>query len=303
MELIQSMRLFTKLAELKSFTKASEALQIGRPQVTLAISQLEASLGVRLFQRTTRRVSLTAEGEAFLAKAEEVLGGVDEALNMFGTPGETVRGRLRIDIPSALAIDSFIEAIGRFRGAFPGIALTLGVSDRSVDMVAEGVDCVLRIGELPSSSLVARRLGAATMVTCAAPGYLDAAAPLITPDDLSSHVCASFQSGTSKRSLPWHFNVAGMDSSVLPKSTILVNDSTAYVLCAKAGFGLIQVPGLLVDRYLKDGTLIEVLAGYRPAARPISLVYPTRSYTPPQVRAFYEWLRQHFMAIEPVWLE
>lgn len=303
MELLQSMRLFAKLAELQSFTKAADAMQISRPQVTLAINQLESSLGVRLFQRTTRRVSLTTEGEAFLAKAEDVLGGVDEAISMFGTPGDTVRGRLRIDIPSALAVESFIEGLGRFRSTFPGIALTLGVSDRSVDLVAEGVDCVLRIGELPNSSLVARRLGAATMVTCAAPGYLKAAAPLTTPGDLSRHTCASFLSGINKRPLPWHFTPDGKDGAVLPKSTLLVNDSTAYVLCAKAGFGVIQAPGLLVDSHLSDGSLVEVLKGYRPPARPVSLVYPTRAHVAPQVRAFSAWLQQHFMTIEPKWLE
>lgn len=154
------MRLFSRLAELQSFTKVAEALQMGRPQVTLAINQLEASLGVRLFQRTTRKVSLTAEGEAFLVRVAGILGEVDEAVTMFRAPGDIVRGRLRIDIPSALAVESFMDSLQRFRNAYPGISMMLGVSDRSVDLVGEDVDCALRIGDLPNSSLVARRLGA-----------------------------------------------------------------------------------------------------------------------------------------------
>lgn len=209
MELLQSIRLFSKLTELQSFTKAAESLQIGRPQVTLAINQLEASLGVRLFQRTTRRVNLTPEGEEFLAKAEEILGSVDEAVTMFGDAGATVRGKLRLDVPSAFAVEPFMALIGRFRCAYPSVAVTLGVSDRTVDLIAEGVDCVVRIGDLPSSSLIARRLGAMEMVTCASPGYLEQSTQLLTPEDLASHACVNFLSGMNKRPLPWNFRRDG----------------------------------------------------------------------------------------------
>ena len=303
MELFQSMRLFSKVAQLQSFTKAAESLQIGRPQVTLAINQLESSLDVRLFQRTTRKVSLTAEGEAFLAKVEEILGGVEEAVAMFQAPGDAVSGRLRIDIPSAFAVEGFMASLSQFRNTYPRLSITLGVSDRSVDLIAEGVDCVLRIGELPSSSLVARRLGALGMITCAAPAYLERAPPLEQPDCLDRHACVNFLSGISKRALPWHFLHDGVSRSLLPDSSMLVNDASAYVQCARSGFGLIQVPGILVDRYLRDGTLTEVLTKFRPAPRPVSLVYPSRSHVPPPLRAFSEWLQQHFLAIDRTWLE
>lgn len=302
MELLQSIRLFSKLAELQSFTKAADALQIGRPQVTLAINQLEASLGVRLFQRTTRRVSLTAEGEAFLAKAEEILGGVDEAVTMFSAPSHTVRGRLRIDVPSAFAVESFMAMIGRFKQAYPGVSMTLGVSDRSVDLIAEGVDCVLRIGELPSSTLVARRLGALEMITCASPGYVQAAPALELPSDLADQACVNFLSGLSRRALPWHFRIQGQDAVIAPRSTMLVSDASAYVQCARAGFGVIQVPGLLVDRYLRDGSLVEVLGSFRPAARPVSLVYPSRAHLAPPLKAFAEWVSEHVATLDPRWL-
>lgn len=302
MELFQSMRLFAKVAQLQSFTKAAESLHIGRPQVTLAINQLEASLGVRLFQRTTRKVSLTAEGEIFLARVEEILGRVDEAVAMFQPPEKAVSGRLRIDIPSAFAVEGFMASLSHFRNMYPGVSITLGVSDRSVDLIAEGVDCVLRIGELPSSSLVTCRLGALVMITCAAPAYLEKAPPLENPAGLDRHTCVNFLSGISKRTLPWHFRDHGVGTTLLPDSSMLVNDASAYVQCARSGFGLIQVPGILVDRYLRDGTLVEVLADFRPAPRPVSLVYPSRSHVPPALRAFSDWLRQHFVTIDHTWL-
>lgn len=302
MELLQSIRLFSKLAELRSFTKAADALQIGRPQVTLAINQLEATLGVRLFQRTTRKVSLTAEGEAFLGRAEEILGGVDEAIAMFGAPSHTISGRLRIDIPSALAVEPFMASLGRFRQHYPGVSMTLGVSDRTVDLIAEGVDCVLRIGELPSSSLIARRLGTLEMITCASPEYLRGASDLKRPQDLSDHACVGFLSGLNRRTLPWHFQQDGRDMVVVPRSSMLVNDSTAYVQCGRAGFGVIQVPGLLVDRDIKDGALTAVLEEYRPLARPVSLVYPSRSYLAPQLKAFADWIQVNLGSVDPEWL-
>ena len=196
-----------------------------------------------------------------------------------------------------------MASLSQFRSTYPKLSITLGVSDRSVDLIAEGVDCVLRIGELPNSSLVARRLGALVMITCAAPGYLEKAPALEQPDDLDRHGCVNFLSGISKRTLPWHFRQNGASRSLLPDSSMLVSDAAAYVQCARSGFGLIQVPGILVDRYLRDGTLVEVLAQYRPAPRPVSLVYPSRSHVAPPLRVFSDWLQQHFLAIDRTWLE
>lgn len=169
MELLQSMQLFARLAELGSFTKAAESLDIGRPQVTRYIQDLEMSLGVRLFQRTTRKVTLTAEGERFYERVQDILGSVSAATSMFDRSRMTLEGRLRIDIPTAFAQVEFMESLKAFTTAFPRISMVLGVTDRTVDLVGEGIDCALRIGELPDSTLIARPVGVATMVTCAAP--------------------------------------------------------------------------------------------------------------------------------------
>jgi len=301
MELLQALQVFAKLAELQSFTKVAEAMQAGRAHVTRTIQDLEASLGVRLFQRTTRKVKLTAEGERFYERVKEILANVAEATSMFDRNGPTLRGRLRIDIPTAFSQPSFMDSLKRFTEAFPELELALGVTDRRVDLVAEGVDCVLRIGELPDSSLVARELGSAVMVTCASPGYLQAAALPVTLNDLRDHRCVSFLSGQSNRPLPWHFSVEGEDHPHTPRGGISVNESNAYVQCGVAGFGIIQAPGITVDTFLASGELVEVLRAHRPQPRLVSVLYPSRTHLAPQVDAFVAWLKAHFPLLHPGW--
>lgn len=303
MELLQSMQVFVRVAELGSFTKAADATQLGRPQVTRAIQELEASLGVRLFQRTTRQVRLTSEGEQFYERVMDILGRLAEATSMFDTAGTYLRGKLRVDIPSALSQPAFITSLREFTHSHPQIEMALGVTDRTVDLVAEGVDCVLRIGDLPDSSLVARRIGMATMVTCAAPGYIQEFGAPDTLEALDTHRCISFLSGQNHRRLPWQFSQGGIDRDYVSHRGIVVNESNAYVQCGVAGFGILQAPGITLDRYLADGSLVEVLKNYRPKPRPVSVLYPSRTHLAPQVHAFVDWVSQRFALLYPVWLE
>lgn len=303
MELLYSMEVFVKLAEVGSFTKAADAMELSRPQATLAIQELEQNIGARLFHRTTRKVSLTAEGEAFYDRAKEILGNVATATTMFGSQGAPIRGRLRIELPSVLGQLQFLELLTEFSAKFPNIELALGVTDRLVDLVAEGADCAIRIGELASSSLVGRRISAVKMLTCASPVYLQRFGVPQTLDDIGSHWGVKFLSGESRRALPWQFANDGQDVSVTPKGHISVNESNAYVQCGVAGFGMIQLPGLMVVRELAEGTLVEVLSQFRPKSRPVSLLYPSRTHIAPQVNAFADWLRQRFPALQPDWIE
>ncbi|NWA24418.1 LysR family transcriptional regulator [Pseudomonas gingeri] len=303
MELLQSMRVFARLAELGSFTKAAESLQIGRPQVTRAIQELEASLGVRLFQRTTRKVTLTAEGERFYARVVDILGSISTATAMFERSGVTLGGRLRIDIPTAFAQVEFMESLKAFTTHFPAIDLILGVTDRTVDLVGEGIDCALRIGDLPDSTLVARPVGMAKMVTCAAPKYLNQHGEPDTLEDLEAHRGVNFLSGHTHRTLPWHFSVDGQDSPYISQSAVAVSESNAYVQCGVAGFGILQAPGIAVARYLASGALVEILQPFRPAPRPVTVLYPSRAHLAPQVAAFLDWLQPRFAQLYPDWLE
>lgn len=303
MQLLESMRLFARLAELGSFTKAGESLDIGRPQVTRAIQALETTLGVRLFQRTTRKVVLTAEGEQFYERVQDILGGISAATSMFDRSGATLTGRLRVDIPTAFAQLELIKSIKAFTDAHPGIQLVLGVTDRAVDLVGEGIDCALRIGDLPDSSLVARTIAMATMVTCASPEYLREQGEPQHLDDLAAHRGVNFLSGQSNRALPWHFLVKGKDRVFVCNAGITVTESNAYVQCGVSGFGIIQAPGIAVARYLQSGALVEILKPYRPAPRPVSVLYPSRTHLAAQVHVFSEWLQERFAPLYAHWLE
>nr|WP_314576737.1 LysR family transcriptional regulator [uncultured Pseudomonas sp.] len=303
MELLQSMQVFARLAELGSFTRAADAMQIGRPQVTRAIQELEASLGVRLFQRTTRTVRLTSEGEQFYERVKSILGEVASATAMFASPRSTLHGRLRVDIPTAFSEPGLIESLRTFATLFPAIELALGVTDRTVDLVAEGVDCALRIGELPSSSLVARRIGLATMVTCAAPRYLAEHGEPKSLEDLNAHRGVTFLSGHNQRPQAWRFVDGGREQFHVSRQGITVNESNAYVECGVAGFGILQAPGITLDRFLAQGSLVEVLRPYRPHPRPVSVLYPSRSHLAPQVEVFVDWVREQFPRLYGRWLE
>lgn len=303
MELLQSMRLFARLAELGSFTRAAESLQIGRPQVTRYIQELETSLGVRLFQRTTRQVKLTAEGERFYERVKEILGSVSAATSMFDRSGSTLGGRLRIDIPSAFAHVEFMDSLKEFTAIYPAIDLILGVTDRTVDLVGEGIDCALRIGELPDSALIARPIGMAAMVTCAAPKYLNEHSAPHTLEGLAQHRGVNFLSGLNNRTLPWHFTVDGQNRTYISPSDIAVTESNAYVQCGVAGFGILQAPGIAVNHYLASGALVEILKPFRPPPRPVTVLYPSRTHLAPQVEVFIDWLQERFPLLYPDWLD
>ncbi|VVM48785.1 LysR family transcriptional regulator [Pseudomonas fluorescens] len=303
MELLQSMRLFARLAELGSFTRAAESMDIGRPQVTRYIKELEKTLGVRLFQRTTRKVALTTEGKLFYERVQEILADISTATSMFDRSGATLEGRLRVDIPSAFAQLEFINSLKGFTDTFPGINVVLGVTDRAVDLVGEGIDCALRIGDLPDSTLIARPVGMATMVTCAAPKYLQEHGEPLTIADLNAHRGVNFLSGQNNRTLPWHFSIKGADQAFISNAGISVTESNAYVKCCVAGFGIIQAPGITVAEYLSSGALVEVLRPYRPTPRPVTVLYPSRTHLAPQVQVFVEWLQELLPQIHSEWLE
>lgn len=303
MELLQSMQVFARLAELGSFTKVAEATQMGRPHITRSIQALEAALGVRLFQRTTRKVKLTLEGERFYDRVKRILADISDTTSMFDMSGATLKGRLRVDIPTAFSQRSFIESLKSFTTAFPDVELVVGVTDRTVDLVAEGVDCVLRIGELPDSSMVARQIGTVEMVTCAAPQYLQQWGEPQALGDLVNHRGVNFLSGQSNRPLSWYFREDGEDQPYPSRGSITVNESNAYVHCGLAGFGLIQAPGITLDAFLASGELVEVLHAYRPSRRKVSVLYPSRTHLAPQVHAFANWLRDHFPTLHPQWFK
>ncbi|MGF6759416.1 LysR family transcriptional regulator [Paraburkholderia sp. GAS42] len=302
MELLQAMKVFSSVAELGSFTNAAEVLQVGRPHVTRSVQELEAALGVRLFQRTTRSVTLTAEGEQFYARTEEILASINDATSMFNQTGETMHGRLRINLPAAFSQQTFLDRLRDFNRLYPSLELVLGVTDRAVDLVAEGVDCALRIGDLPDSSLIGRRVAAAVMLTCASPGYLQEYGTPLTLSDLSAHRRINFLSGHDNRPMTWRFCADGEETAATCNASVSVNESNAYVHCGVAGFGLIQAPGIMVEEHLASGELVEVLSTHRPKPWPVSLLYPSRAYVTPRVKVFTQWLANELTTFNETWL-
>ncbi|KAA6204857.1 MAG: LysR family transcriptional regulator [Candidatus Tokpelaia sp.] len=291
--LLEQMEIYIRIVELGSFSRAADALHLHRPAVSKALAQLEEELGVKLLHRTTRKLRMTAEGEEFYRQARLLLVHVKDIMAGF-SPAQPPRGRLRLDVPLALAHNMLVPALAEFQLQYPEIEIALSASDRKADMIAEGVDCVIRLGRLADSGLVVRPLGQIKMVSCAAPDYLNHYGLPQKPDDLSRHKAVNFFSEHSREVMEWTFRQNGEVVSCRPAGTILVNNSDILLDCALAGSGIIQVPYLCVERHIRSGRLVEILADFPPAAKDVSLLWPDRHYLPPKVRVFIDWVSEIF---------
>ena len=290
MNFIQQLHVFVAVVDNGSFSRAAEALRMARPGVTNAVNALEDEVGARLLQRTTRRSSLTTEGERFYDRATRLLMEISEAKNLFGGSSFKPRGRLRVDIPVALSRPLIIKRIPEFKKLYPEVDIILGVSDQPVDLIADGVDCVLRIGELAPTSMIARKIASITMVVCGSPEYLSANGTPETVEDLRSHQAVNYFSGRGHRPMAWALpGDTGLPQFAL-RSGIMINDTEAFVACAVNGLGLIQVPGLVVAEHLASGALVEMVPDMKTIRWPLSIMYPNRQHLAPQVRAFIDWV-------------
>lgn len=288
------MRVFLRVAELSSFTAAAESLGLPKASVSTAVQQLEAQLGTRLLHRTTRRVSLTQDGQVFFDRAQELVAELDELSVMFQEEGAPLRGRLRVDMPVGTARDLVLPRLPEFLAMHPEIELELSSTDRRVDIVREGFDCVLRVGTRGDSSSIARLVGHYRLINCASPGYIERYGRPRTPAELAGHRLVHY--ATTFGSAPDGFEYVdpgdGTVRSVAMAGAITVNDSGAYVSACLAGLGIIQVPAAGVQALLDRGELVELLPAHRPAPMPVSLLYPDRRHLPRRVRVFMDWLTQ-----------
>ncbi|HEX7683051.1 MAG TPA: LysR family transcriptional regulator [Trinickia sp.] len=294
MDRIQAMEVFTRVVDANSFTRAAETLGIPRASVTTIIQNLEAFLGVRLMHRTTRRLSLTPDGAAYYEHCIKIITEIAEADASFQAGNRKPSGALRVHMPSSLGRRIVIPALSTFHQRYPDITLDLGLSDRPVDPVEEGVDCMIRIGPLEDSSMVARRIGMLKRITCASPSYLARHGEPDGIESLASHHAVNFRAAHGGRPIPWVFVIDGKPVEVKMDSLVSVNDSDAYVTCAIEGFGMIQPTLFMVLPYLLDGSLKEVLTAFNPKPKPISIVYPHNRHLSAKVRAFAEWIGELF---------
>ena len=294
MDRFDAMRLFTRIVELGSFTQAAHDLGYPKASVTLAIKQLEARLHVRLLQRTTRQVTPTLDGQAYYQRCVRLLADLEETESVFTSAAQQPAGKLRIDMHSTLGMHFVMPVLDQFCARHPLITLEIGMGDRLVDLVREGVDCVLRVGELSDSSMVARRLALLELVTCASPAYLAAHGTPRTMAELAGHRAVNFFSAQTGKVWPFDFKVDGQRHSVALPGSVSVNNADAYHACCRAGLGLIQAPRYHLEQALAAGELVEVLAAKRPDPLPVSVLYPHHRQLSPRVRVFADWVASLF---------
>lgn len=289
MDRLDHLRSFLRVAELGSFTAAAEQLGLPKASVSLAVQRLEAEVGVQLLHRTTRRVRLTADGAQFQQRARDLLDDMEDLQGMFRRDTQ-LKGRLRVDMSSGLARQLVIPHLPGFLEKHPGLEIELSGTDRRVDLVREGFDCVVRVGPLDDNTLVARPLGVMHIVNCASPAYLAAYGVPRSLDDLSGHALVHYVGTLGQRSPGFEYHDGQDYRSVPMRGAITVNSGEAYSAAALAGLGIIQVPRLGARVALAAGTLVEVLPEYVAEPMPVTLLYAQRRHLPRRVAAFMDWM-------------
>ena len=287
---LDALRIYLLVAEAASFTRAAERLGLTRARVSTVVQQLEAELGTRLLQRTTRSVRVTPDGQLFAERAQALVGDADELQAMFQRQPAALRGRLRVDMPGQLSSQVLVPRLPEFVAAHPQIEIELSSTDRRVDLVHEGFDCVIRAGALRESGLVARPLGELVQINVASPAYLAAFGTPRSLEDLAHHRLVRYSSTLGGAATGWEY-VEGGEQRMLPMAAVLtVNNTFAYESACLAGLGLIQAPALGLRGMIEAGRLVEVLPHLRPEPLPVTLLYAHRRQVARRVQAFMDWV-------------
>ena len=291
---LEALRVFAKVAELASFSRAAEQLGLAKGRVSTCVRELEERVGARLLQRTTRRVRMTPDGERFLDASKELLADAEQLHAMFRPAASGLAGRLRIDLPHGLARRLVIPRLPEFLAAHPGLEVGVSTTDRRVDPVHEGFDCVLRVGDLGDSDLVARRLGRLRMCNAASPAYLAAHGTPRSLDDLERHRVVHYAPSLGTGNAGWDYRDPddGTRRTRPMRAAIAVNGTDAFEAAALAGLGLLQAPRIGIAPHVKAGRLVEVLRDWTAAPLPVSLLYPNRRHLAPRVQAVMAWLAE-----------
>jgi DNA-binding transcriptional LysR family regulator len=293
---LNDLRVFARVAELGSFTQAAEQLGLAKSRVSTVVRQLEARVGARLLQRTTRHVRLTTDGEQFLDRCGQLIADAEQLQGMFRPAASGLRGRLRVDMPNVLARDLVIPRLPEFLASHPQLELAISTTDRHVDLVQEGFDCVLRVGALADAELIARPLGVMAMRNLASPAYLQAHGVPTCLADLAHHRIVHYSTRLSPHGASWEYCDGDTVRQHPVRNAIIVNGTEAYSAACLAGLGLIQVPVPGSQSLVDAGRLVEVLPAFTAAPMPVSLVYPHRRQLAPRVQAFLQWITQ---VVEP----
>lgn len=298
MDHLLALRTFTRIVEAGSLAKAAGTLGLPRSSVSKLLQDLEQHLGTRLVARSTRATTITPEGQAYYQSAVRLLRDLEEMDASVGGSAARPAGRLRVDIGSSLANLVLIPRLPEFLARYPDIELMLGVSDRSVDLVGDGVDCVIRGGLLADSSLIARHLVDLPFVTCAAPAYAQRHGLPDSIVDLAEHHRAlGYVSASTGATFPLRFHDQGQMRELHPRLHLGVNESTAHMTALLAGLGIGQTFRFVARPYLADGRLIEILPEQQPGPFPLHLVYPANRKQNARLRAFADWVIEIFAQV------
>ena len=295
MDQMAAMRAFSRVVEVGTFTRAAQLLGMPKPTLSKLIQGLEAHLRTKLLNRTTRRVTVTADGAAYYERVVRILADVDELDGRMTLSQASPKGRLRIDISASLALLIMIPALPQFHARYPDIQIDLGVTDRPVDLIGENVDCVVRAGEITDQSLIARRIAEFSFVSCASPAYLAQYGEPRHPTELErSHFIIGYFSSSSARPFPLALRRGDEYEEINGRYIVAVNDGNAYVAAGLAGLGVMNAPLFMVGEHLASGALRPVLTDWINAPVPLYVVYPPNRHLSTKLRIFVDWIAEVF---------
>ncbi|OAG71997.1 LysR family transcriptional regulator [Gluconobacter japonicus] len=290
MDRIDLFRIFARVVETASFTRTADTLKMPRSTISVAIQELETRVGTRLLARTTRSVSVTPDGAAFYDHCLRIVTEVEEVEALFRQDAVRPQGVLRVNIPGRIGRLIIAPALADFLESYPEIDVELGMTDRSVNLIEDGIDCVLRVGPLQDSGLVGRKICDLELINVASPDYIRQFGSPTCPDDLGQHHVIRYASPTSGRVEDWEWVENGEVRLKPVKGRVTVNSAEASIACCLSGLGLIQIPAYDVKNHLAAGDLVEVMPDWRAESLPMTILYPHRKHLSRRVQAFVEWV-------------
>ncbi|WP_122412065.1 LysR family transcriptional regulator [Pseudomonas viridiflava] len=302
MDRFDAMQAFSRVVETGSFTKAAGTLHMSKTSVTQLVQQLEARLRVKLLNRTTRKVNVTADGAAYYERVIQLLADMDDAETSLSSAAALPRGRLRVDVPSPFASLLLMPALPAFHARYPDIQIDLGASDRVIDLVRENVDCVLRGGEITDQSLIARRVGDLRLGIYATPGYLQRMGTPDHPKDLenSHHRIVGYLWARTGKALPYTMHRGEESVHVHGRYVLAVDDGNAYLAAGLAGMGVIWLPDYMVRPHLGSGDLVPLFEDWRMDSMPMYVAFPPNRHVSAKVRVFIDWVAELMAEHAPV---
>jgi LysR family transcriptional regulator for bpeEF and oprC len=292
MDKLQAMQVFVRVVETGGITRAADSLSMPKATATTLIQKLEATLGVRLLNRTTRRVNVTPDGAAYYERCVAILAQVRETEESLAKQHAAPRGRLRVDVPTLMARSVFVPALPHFFARYPNIELALACSERRADLIEEGIDCAVWSGEIEESSFVARRVGFLYFATCAAPSYIATHGQPTHPDDLAHHRCINHFSPRTTKIRDWVFSKDKTRIQTSLQGHIALEDENSYVAAAEAGLGIAQIPAFVLKEAMERRTLELVLGDWFPEPSPLYVVYPQYRHLSSKIRVFVDWVAE-----------